>query len=399
MKILQLIQQPQRRGAEVFAVDLSRALRRRGHTVRIRSLYQRAGSSMLDEDVRDLGGGHEHWTELSVGVNPAVLARLRREIAWFDPDVVQANGARTVKYAALAKTLFPGQAWSLVYRNIGTVSDWLLGLRRRAFYGLAVFPMLDGIVGVSARTLAAAVATHGTNIPAVHIPRGIDPAQLVPKRARAVLRDELGVGRETRVLLYVGALSKEKRPDRFLRVVKELRGGGADVHAWLVGDGPNRDDLEASAVRDLGVGCVRFLGERRDVADYMNAADALVLTSDTEGLPGVVLEAAWLHLPVVATNVGGVREVIADGETGFVREREDVVGLADACRTVLGDPSVASELAENARRLVEARFTIDAVTRAYETFYERMMPVRSPARARLVRRLRSAARLVRGGAA
>lgn len=125
MKIIQVVQQPQRRGAEVFASDLSGALRDRGHEVAIAYLYPHAGDAALPLGPDDviLGERSSHPAERLIGAQPRILRALRRHIDDLAADVVQANGARTVKYAALAGRR-RGRSWALVYRNIGEPGAW-----------------------------------------------------------------------------------------------------------------------------------------------------------------------------------------------------------------------------------------------------------------------------------
>jgi len=368
LRLLQLVQQPQRRGAELFAADLTRALRRRGHDVRLVFLYP--GPSLDAFPVApgdlELDGVPTNPLERSIGFHPGLLRRLRRTITEFDPHVVQANGARSLKYGALAAVRSRARA-RLVYRNIGEPAAWIRGRATAAFYRTVVIPQVDGVVGVSATTLAAARRFHGLAVPVRRIPRAVDLAALVPSHARAAIRAGLQTPDGAPVLISVGSLAPEKRVERFVAAVAATRVSFPDVVGWIVGDGAVRRGIEA-AVAAAGPGSFRVLGERDDVVDLLAAADLHVLTSDTEGLPGVVLEAGAVGLPSVATDVGAVRECIEDGRTGAVVANGDHNALVTAITSILGSGS-GPALGAAAKALVQDRFDLESITDDYVDFY------------------------------
>ena len=119
--------------------------------------------------------------------------------------------------------------------------------------------------------------------------------------------------RRRRVVAYLGSLTAEKQVDAAIAAVARLPG----VHLLVAGNGPERAALEAQAARDAP-SRVRFVGALPDVAPVLAAADAVVLASRTEGMPGVLIEAGLSDRPVVAFDVGAVSEVVADGETGVL---------------------------------------------------------------------------------
>lgn len=366
-------QQPQRRGAEVFAFQLGAALGRAGCAVRRLYLYPHAGAAALplDGDDRMLEGAPGHPFERLPGLHPTLLGRLRHAIAEHRPDVVQAHGGRTVKYAAAARRIDRGAGWALVYRNIGDPRHWAAGLRG-PLYRRLVMPALDGVVGVSEATLEAVRTFYRLDgIPMEHVPRGVDPAALVPERPAEAVRSELATPAEAPVLLFVGSLTPEKRVDRLLAWTAGARREYPGLRLWLVGDGPLRGELERLAAGHGLAGAVAFAGARERVGDYLAAADVLLLASDTEGMPGAVLEAAALGVPAVATAVGGVPECIEDGVTGRLVAPADETGGAAAVAELLADPVRRRAMGDAARRRFAERWHIDAVAAAYLGFYRR----------------------------
>ncbi len=377
MKIFQLVQKPQRRGAEIFAFQLSRELRRQGHKVQIAYLYphQDAKALPLHPEDQMLSGQERHPLEKFPGFHPRPLRRLLQLIEQFRPDVVQVNGSRTVKYGAFARHFCRNGSWVLIYRNIGNPQDWVRGWSRRLFYEKLVMPKINGVVGVSSTTLKNLSDFYLLSIPAIHIPRGVDSSALKPMTSREATRQKMQISLRSPLLLFVGSLTPEKRLDRLLRVAGQVRAHLPDLRLCLVGDGPLRAKLEQQ-VAALGLtNTVYFAGMQADVATYMNAADLLLLTSDTEGTPGVILEAGLLRLPVVATRVGGVPECVLHKKTGLLADPDDEIGLAQAVIMLLQRPEERYKMGERSEKWIQANFTIGHIAQKYIDFYQQVLVV------------------------
>jgi len=319
-----------------------------------------------------LGGQERHPFEKFPGFNPFLLYRLSKVITEFKPDVVQVNGARSVKYGAMARRFNRNGRWILIYRNIGIPQDWVRGWHYRSLYQKVIMPRIDGVVGVSETTLQSVRDFYNLPIPMTHIPRAVAPKTLEPTRTPESVRRAVETPSEAPVILYVGSLSAEKRLDRFLRVTQRVLKNIPNLRVWVIGDGPQRSDLEREVKKTGLVETVCFLGVKEDVADYMSSSDLLLLTSDTEGIPGVILEAGWLGLPAVATRVGGVPECVLDERTGLLVEPDDEVGLAQAVVQLLQQPQRRRQMGRNAQTFVKDKFTIDKIAQKYIDFYQQV---------------------------
>jgi glycosyltransferase involved in cell wall biosynthesis len=372
MRILLLAQKPQRRGAELFAQMLRESLRRQGHDARLAYLYPNGDAqSQVDGDFY-LSGEEAHLLEQAPGIHPGLLRKLLALIDALKPDIVQANGARTVKYGALARRLRRHAHWRLVYRNIGAPQDWVRTPAHRLFYRRVVMPQVDGIIGVSRTTLAQALAFYGVCPPHVVIGGGVDPALLAPSPAREAVRQQADTPVDAPLLISVGSLSPEKRVDRLLRLTARLLPAHPELRCWIVGDGPLRGELESQAAA-LGIlPHTHFWGAQVQVGDFLHAADLFVLTSDTEGLPAVVVEAGYLGLPVVATNVGGVAECVIHGQTGLLVPPGDEDALAAAVVLLLNQPAISQALGAAARRHTAHNYLVDQVAARYTAFYRQL---------------------------
>jgi glycosyltransferase involved in cell wall biosynthesis len=162
-----------------------------------------------------------------------------------------------------------------------------------------------------------------------------------------------------KILGYVGRLSVEKGVTYLIDALARLKVKQAEVHLLIVGEGEQRANLQAQ-VESLGLRqAVKFLGERGDARQIIGALDLLVLPSLTEGLPNVVLEAFAYKTPVVATAVGGVPELVIDGETGWLVPPRDPHALAQAILDALANPEEARRRAENAYKHLLENFTVE----------------------------------------
>ena len=162
-------------------------------------------------------------------------------------------------------------------------------------------------------------------------------------------------------IAWIGRLSDEKDPALFLRALAKL----PETQGILIGDGPERFRLE-TLIRDLGLSTrVRITGFTSRVPQLLGACDILALTSRTEGFPLTILEAMSLEKPVVAADVGAVREAVEDGVTGCLVRDRTPEGLAAAIRLLASDPALRRRLGVNARRRVVEHFSRDAMLDSY----------------------------------
>ena len=267
--------------------------------------------------------------------DPRTLAALRLALRRFGPDVVHSHLGRSDWYAWLATAGMPVLLASTEH-GISSARPELYGARvSRIVHRLAHRRRLrrtDAVVAVSDYTARALVDRHA--VLRLWPPLVVMPAVDVASLRRARHDDVMPDG--TLRLACLSRLSHEKGVDLLVRAVALAAMQGAHVRATIAGDGPERDTLELLAAELRVLDRVHFIGRVDDIVPVLREADALVIPSRSENLPLAALEAIAAGVPVVATDVGGVGEIVRPGITGWLVPPEDAGELA-AVLCTLGD--------------------------------------------------------------
>jgi glycosyltransferase involved in cell wall biosynthesis len=277
-----------------------------------------------------------------VHVNSAKAAALGRAAAWLTRVPIRiytVHGWSYTAHSGLSSALY---LWAeRILRPLTTVTICVAESERRA--------------GLEARTCDQATT--------VVIHNGVDLARPTAS----------GTGAEPCRLVTVGRLQAPKDVLTLVRALAELPQRAYE--GVIVGDGPDRPALE-SEIRRLDLEpVVQLAGERTDVPELLAAADVFVLSSRSEGLPLSILEAMAAGLPVVATNVGGVPELVVEGETGFLVPPGDPQALAVALERLLGDSALRRRLGAAGRRRAEERFDLVSTRQAHLDLYSALLAV------------------------
>jgi glycosyltransferase involved in cell wall biosynthesis len=340
---LHVVTSTDRRGAETFGVMLRDALAARGQRGDVVALVPGRGDRPLP--IRALGPSR---------VSPRGLLRLRRLCR--HADVVVAHGSSTLPACAVATI---ATRTPFVYVNIGDPRYWSSTpsrrLRVRVLLGRAA-----RVAAISRRSADVLVGEYGVRLDRIRvIPNGRDssPFLAADPAAGELLRAGLGVSAGTPVVLALGALSTEKRVDLAVRAVAAV----PDACLLVAGFGPEEAALRRLADQ-LAPGRVHFLGPMTDVPSLLTATDAMVLASDSEGLPGVLIEAGMAGVPAVATDVGYVADVVVDGVTGILVPPGRADALVDGLRRVLAH---RAEMGAAARATCLERFDLPTVVDAW----------------------------------
>ena len=182
------------------------------------------------------------------------------------------------------------------------------------------------------------------------------------------LRKNLSIPADEIVLIYVGRLTKIKRPDRLVNSFNLAAKLNNKIRLLIIGDGELRNDLKKLA-GDLKV---NFLGWRTDVYDLMNASDIAILTSDNEGMPITLIEAAHLGLPSISTEVGSVADVIINGKTGYLTPLDDSE-IAQRITQLASSVELRNEFGKAAKEYAKNNFSVDAMIDFHKSLYKSLL--------------------------
>jgi len=369
MRIAHVLSSLELGGQERVALDLVRAQRGAGHEVLVISLSHSPAQALggafrrAASDVLTFGRGQS--------LEPALVPRLTWTFSRHEIDVVHTHNPRALVYGAPAAWLANAV---VIHTKHGMNPD---GKRRRTLRKLTSLAV-DRYVCV-VESLADVARRQRECAPGklLVIPNGIDLAPFGPDPvARREVRAELGVNDADFVVGSVGRLAPEKNQSLLIEATRELRARGA--HLVLVGDGPLRRELD-------GHPNVHLPGARGDVPRWLRAFDAFALPSLSEGLPLALLEAMASGLPIVATHVGGVGDLVQDGVSGRLVPSGDAHALTLALDALERDRVGAREMGERARERVAARHSLAHMAHAYEALYASLVAARRLARARVRR--------------
>ncbi|MGE0772980.1 MAG: glycosyltransferase family 4 protein [Cyclobacteriaceae bacterium] len=351
MKVVQILQKPQWRGAEVFACQLSNHLMEMGYDINV--IFIQKGTARLPFDGK-----------VSYLSRPVFLRlfdiwgyyRLAVEIDALKPDVVQSNAGDTLKYAVLSKVIF---RWSapIVFRNASLMSrylrsPWKYLLNRMLFHGvqrvasvseaskkdfLELFPFMSGRVLV--------------------VPVGID--------IHAMSAGNLN---RSDYIIHVGGFTFEKNHKQVIRIFLHLKKLHPHLRLLLVGDGPLKEEI-ADQIRSSRITGVELLGNRSDVISLIRSARLLLLASLIEGLPAVILEAMYCRTPVIAFSVGGIPEVVRPGDTGWLIEPGAEEDFVRGAMQILDGEDV-KRITSNAHSMVMLKFDNKQIAKNFADIYQ-----------------------------
>jgi glycosyltransferase involved in cell wall biosynthesis len=362
MKILQVIQKPQYRGAEIFACQLSVELKKIGHEVDVLFLF-----GTEDEQLPfPLNFIHLNASIQKRFWDFKAYRKLNSIIADGKYDIVQGNAADTLKYLSISKQLYRWRA-KFVYRNANKISDFLTSNVKRVF-NKSLMKKVDFVASVSKECMDDFISIYPSfkhRIDCLTI--GVSLHNKIPYESLS----EIGIEGEGPFLLNVASFVPEKNHEGLLRIFNNLLKEFPTAKLLLVGEGKLKQNIEAMA-KEMNIKThIHFLGRRNDVLQIMSCCDVFLLPSLIEGLPGVILEAFVNRIPVVANNVGGIKEVVKNKETGWLIDKNDEIDFLEALnKCLLIDNDMVKD---NAYKLVTKKYSNEAIAVKFSEFYQKII--------------------------
>ncbi|MBG6236587.1 glycosyltransferase involved in cell wall biosynthesis [Pedobacter sp. CAN_A7] len=364
MIIFQLIQKSQYRGAEMFASQLSTHLEKIGHQVILISIFPgdsempfQGAKIQLDRPLSKRFYDINGWKE---------FASLIKE---YKPNIIQANAADTLKFAVFSKTIFK---WSvpIVFRNANKIGDFINSTPKRLLNKFFM-DRVAHVISVSGLCKEDFIETFNFERKCVtNVEIGINL-----KEVGKLPIDLEHIYKRGPVIVNVASLVREKNHKGLLNIFKKIAVVHPNVQLIIVGKGVLQPEI-ALLAEDLNITSqVHFLGSRNDVLEIVKQASAFVLPSHIEGLPGVILEAQYCQVPVVAYNVGGISEVLENGNTGYLVEKNDEIAFSEAVINILNSDTTekSADLTDNAYQQVVTKFDNHKITQRFLEVYKNIL--------------------------
>ena len=349
-------------GAERQVRDLAIEFRRRNWTVTVVSMLP------LEATLANLSSDGIRTATLRMvqGIpDPRALVRLVRLLRATRPDVLHAHMVHANLLARLARLFVRLPLLVCTMHNQDEGGQW-----RYVAYRLTD-RLTDVTTTVSALAMSEAVRRGAVQVERIRVvPNGVDLSVYHPgSDGRVEARAALGLGDDF-TWLAAGRLTAAKAPNHLISAFASLEPRHLGARLLIAGDGELRQSL-AEQIDRVGLReHVHLLGVRADLPSLMRAADGFVMSSLWEGLPLVLLEAAASGLPIVATDVGGSRDAVVDGESGFLVPPDNVLELAVAMDRMMRMPATDRQLmAARGRRHVADHFALPVVADAWERLY------------------------------
>lgn len=362
MKIIQLIQRPQLRGAEIFACQLSNHLEEQGHEVIILTIFEgdsklpfRGKIINLDRPLSKRFFDFKGWKQLN---------QILKE---YHPDIIQLNAADTLKFAVSSKLLY-GWKTPLIFRNANKMGDFIdskLKWYLNKFY-LSKVAYVISVSRECEKDFRKTFSFSEDKIRTVEI--GVEDQILgeIPNDLEEIFK-------RGPVITHIGGFVPEKNHNGLINIFKECHKKFPDLQLLLLGKGRLEKTIRIK-VKDLDLESnVYFLGYRNDVLDILHYSHAFVLPSLIEGLPAVILEAMYCKTPVVAYNVGGIGEVVKPGETGWLVEKGDEVSFKSYLEEILSKGEKSPPQVATAKKMISANFMNERIARRFTQCYDKVL--------------------------
>lgn len=363
MKILHLVTKRQYRGAEVFAANLSQELIKLGHEIIFVGLYKNDNEVLHVQNAENIDLMPSEVESFSLRLVSKIVSLVKTT----KPDVIQCNGSDTLKYMVAASFFVPKTP--ILYRNISMISRWLVKSPNRLVYRVFLKRISHvSSVGVEAVEDFIKTCNYPREKTSV-IRRGI-PVKIIDKKlARKNLQKLLGLKEEDKVVMHIGNFSPEKNHLFLLDIFSKISKTNPHLKLVCVGNGALFKSIEEEVFARGLEKTVFLMGFRKDIPELLSAADCFVLPSFVEGVPGVILEAAVQKLPTVATNVGGVNEVLQNGVTGYTVNNFDQDDFLEKLMKILSDNELRRSMGQNAYRLAMEEYNPEKNAKVFENLY------------------------------
>lgn len=357
-------------GSGVLATELGQELARRGHSVHFITYAQPMRLDRFQDNIYYHEVETPTYPLLEFNLYTLALAGKIIDVAKYENlDILHVHYAIPHAISGyLAREIMQSSKPMRLITTLHGTDITLVGLEP-SFHPLVKFSLerSDIVTAVSGFLQEKTRQNFAPDMPIRVIPNFVDTNLYQRTRCTQLERQIRGNGEH--ILMHVSNFRPVKRVQDCIHILSEVR-KSINATLLLVGDGPERSEAER-LVRDLGlVDHVKFLGKQSALPEILSVADIFLLPSQQESFGLSALEAMSCSVPVVATNIGGIPEVVAHGDTGYIAELGDVQRMAKYCVELLSNPKKLRIFSENARKRAVEKFDISLIVPQYEALYE-----------------------------
>jgi glycosyltransferase involved in cell wall biosynthesis len=367
IKICHVIDHLSLHGAQVYLAKLVRGLSERGYEQRVYGLNDPRHPKIV-QMMEDAGARVQTIGKLQL-LSSVGLVKLSLDLVRWRPQIVQTY----LRFSDVIGRVLGRLAGVPV--NVSVVTQPNVDKYRWQFLlDHLTAGLSDRVVFNSEEIIDFSLSKEGVRrAQVVFIPNGIDIEPKSSPVAGALVRAQLGISAEATVIGSVARLYPQKGHACLLSAFAKVLLEYPEVVLLVVGDGPLRGELEAQASSLNIDGRVRFLGERGDLADVMDALDLYVQASLWEGMSIALMQAMLCEIPVVATSVDGTVEVIDDRDTGYLVKPGDSEALADGILYALRNKDSAREIGKNGAIMVNREFSVRRMVSRFDDMYRNLL--------------------------
>lgn len=302
--------------------------------------------------------------------DPFTFSRLRSELRRLQPNVLHTWLFAASAYGRLCAGIVPKTKIVVSERCVDSwKAPWQLWIDRR------LIERTDCLVGNSPSVVEFYRELGVPDAKLVCIPNGIETPQALPvpdQHQRLVLLRELDFPADAFVAGYIGRLAKQKRVEDLIWAVETLRQIRPQLRLVIVGDGPERERLEEFVHRVGANGHVRFLGHREDASRWLELIDVFCLASSFEGMSNSLMEAMSAGKAVIASDIPANRELVVQGETGFLPKLADTVGYMQLLRRFIDEPGLSAKFGLAGHKRIQQFFSVTRMVEAYAGIYRKL---------------------------
>jgi len=361
IKIVHIIDEFIAAGAQQLLIDLLKNMDK--------SIYHFTTIGLLDDgglkdDIINAGSDVIVFDKKE-GVDLSLLIKLTRQLSSAKADVVHTHLFSAGLWGRLAAVL---AGVPVIIHTEHNITAWKNKTRRWIDKSLGYFT--DKIIAVSDDVRQSLINIEKIAPAKIKlIKNGIDFSRL-NQTDPDLIRKEFGISDHHKVVGIVAGLNEKKGHDYFIEAAANILKRRNSTKFFIIGDGPLRRNLKELVIQKKLTRDVIFTGVRRDVQNFLSLMNVFVLSSVREGLPLSLLEALWMKVPAVVTNVGGMPEVIRNGETGLLVPPQNAEAMATAIETMLDKPQQARDMAERAFDFIRIFFSVNAMVQEYQNLYQ-----------------------------